>query len=69
MSEARRAYFDPLTLTALANLGLTTQLVVLGGCLLLGVPALYLWLAIAGLLSLVPLQLRRERLVRHAAKP
>lgn len=66
-TETRRAYFDPFTLTVLANLGLTTQLAVLGVCLVLGIPMLYLWLVAAGLLALLPLQLRRERLARRAA--
>ena len=65
--QAGHAYFDSVTLAILANLGLTTQLTVLGACLVLGVPALYLWLAVGGFLALVPLQLRRERLVRNAA--
>jgi archaetidylinositol phosphate synthase len=64
-TQAERAYFDPLTLTVLANLGLTTQLAVLGVCLALGAPSLYLWLAVSSFLVLVPLQLRRERLVRR----
>lgn len=63
-----RAYFDPVTLTTLANLGLTTQLAVLGACLALGLPTVYLWLAVASFLVLVPLQLRRERLVRRASR-
>lgn len=66
-AEVRRAYFDPLTLAALANLGLTTQLAVLGVCLVLGVPTLYLWLVLASLVALAPLQLRREHLARRAA--
>ena len=48
----------------LANLGLTTQLLVLGVCLALGVPEAYLWLAIAGLLAPVLLQIRAERRAR-----
>jgi phosphatidylglycerophosphate synthase len=58
--------YDRATLTILANLGLTTQLVVLGACLLAGRPEAYLWFAIACLLSLVPLQLRAERRARAA---
>ena len=46
----------------LANLGLSTQLLTLGVCLVLGVPVLYLWLALAQVLVLPLLQLRRERL-------
>lgn len=68
MGEARRAYFDPLTLRVPANLGLSTQLLVLGACLVLGAPALYLWLVLAAFLLLVPLQLRREQLARRAAR-
>lgn len=64
---AERAYFDRVTLSALANLGLTTQLVALGACLVLGLPQLYLWLAILSMLLLAPLQIRRERLARRAA--
>jgi phosphatidylglycerophosphate synthase len=66
---SRRAYFDPLTLSALANLGLTTQLAVLGVCLVLDISALYLWLAVACFVALIPLQLRRERLARREARP
>ena len=68
-AEVRSAYFDTVTLTALANLGLTTQLAALGVCLALGLPAVYLWLAVAAFLTLVPLQLRRERIVRRAWRP
>lgn len=67
-AEARRAYFDPLTVTVLANLGLTTQLAVLGVCLVLGLPTLYLWIVLASALALVPLQLRREGLARRAVR-
>lgn len=66
-TEAQRAYFDPLTLAVLANLGLTTQLLLLGVCLVLGVPALYLWLTASSVIALVPLQLRRERLASRVA--
>jgi len=63
---ATRAYHDRLTVTVLANLGLSTQLVVLGLCLLLDAPAAYLWLAL-GCLALLPVvQLRREHLARRA---
>ncbi len=61
-----RATYDRFTVTFLANLGLTTQLVVLGLCLLLGAPSAYLWFALACLVSLVPLQLRAERQARAA---
>ncbi len=58
--------YDGVTVTVLANLGLTTQLVVLGLCLLLGAPGAYLWFALACLVALVPLQLRAERQARRA---
>ena len=58
--------YDGVTVTFLANLGLTTQLVVLGLCLLLGAPVAYLWFALACLVALVPLQLRAERRSRAA---
>ncbi len=64
---AERAYFDPATLAVLANLGLTTQLAVLGLFLVLGAPAVYLWLALASVLVVGAVQLRRERLVRRAS--
>lgn len=52
--------YDSLTVTVLANLGLTTQLAVLGLCLVLGSPATYAWLCLACLGALVPLHLRAE---------
>ncbi len=56
--------YDAFTVTALANLGLTTQLAALGVCLLLDAPAAYLWLCVACLVALVPLQLGAERRAR-----
>lgn len=53
--------YDALTLAVLANLGLTTQLVVLGLCLALGAPTAYLWFVLACLALVVALQLRAER--------
>ena len=64
--RAVREYHDRETMVVLANLGLSTQLAVLGACLVLGAPSAYLWLVLAAV-ALVPLlQLRRERLVRRA---
>lgn len=63
LTEARLAYHEADSLFVLANLELSTQLLVLGACLVLGVPALYLWFVIACGAVLVMLQLRRERLV------
>ena len=62
-----RGGYDRFTVTALANLGLTTQLVVLGVCLVLDAPTAYLWFVLACLAALVPLQLRAERQARQTA--
>ena len=59
-----RGGYDLLTVTVLANLGLSTQLVVLGVCLALAAPSAYLWFALLCLVALVPLQLRAERHAR-----
>ncbi len=58
--------YDRRTVTVLANLGLTTQLAVLGLCLLLGTPVSYLWFVLACFVALVPLHLRAERQARAA---
>jgi len=63
---ARLAYHDPATLGIVANFGLSTQLAVLGVCLLAGTPIAYLGVVLACGAALVPLELRRERLVRRA---
>lgn len=63
---ARLAYHDRATITVLANFGLSTQLAALGVCLLAGAPVVYLWLAIACGVALIPLELRRERRLRRA---
>jgi archaetidylinositol phosphate synthase len=55
------AYHEPGALFVLANLELSTQLVVLGIFLLMGQPGLYLWFVIACGPALVLLQWRRER--------
>jgi hypothetical protein len=59
-------YIDRVAVTVLANFGLTTQLAVLGICLAIGRPALYLWLVLGCLAALVPLQLRAEARARSA---
>jgi archaetidylinositol phosphate synthase len=63
---ATLAYHDRVNATVLANLGLSTQLAVLGVWLVAGAPEVYLWLVLGSLLLLPPLQLRRERLARRA---
>jgi hypothetical protein len=65
--QATLAYHDRATLAYLANTGLSTQLAVLGACLLLGAPGVFLWLVVASALPLPLLQLRRERLARRAS--
>lgn len=62
---ATLAYHDRPTVLVLANLGLSTQLVMLGACLVVGTPVLYLWLVVAMFPLLVMLLLRREWLVRR----
>ena len=64
--RARLAYVDRVTVSVLANFGLTTQLVVLGVCLALGLPELYPWLVLACLAALLPLQVRAEIRARAA---
>lgn len=66
--RARLAYHDGATLSVLANLGLSTQLAVLGVCLAAGEPEIYLWLVLACGPLTVLLFLRRERLARRALR-
>ena len=67
-ARATLAYHDRLTLGFLANTGLSTQLAVLGLCLVAGAPVVYLWLLVACAAPLPLLQLRRERLARRALR-
>lgn len=60
----RAVYHDRATLSILANLGLSTQLALLGVCLVLGAPTAYLWFVLACAAALIPLAIRRELLVR-----
>jgi len=64
--QATLTYHERATLAYLANTGLSTQLAVLGACLLLGAPGVFLWIAVASVVPLPLLQLRRERLARRA---
>jgi phosphatidylglycerophosphate synthase len=66
-AEARLAYHDRLTLSVLANMGLSTQLAVLGVCLALGHPAAYCWFVVGCGVLLVPLFLRSELLARRTS--
>ncbi|HSI98649.1 MAG TPA: CDP-alcohol phosphatidyltransferase family protein [Gaiellaceae bacterium] len=63
---AKLAYYDRATVTVLANLGLSTQLLALGVFLVFEWPVGYLWLVVTTLGLLPLLQLRRERLARRA---
>jgi phosphatidylglycerophosphate synthase len=63
-----RPAYDRFAVTVLANLGLTTQLLVLGICLLAGAPVLYLWLVLACLLVLGALHVRAEARARRASR-
>jgi phosphatidylglycerophosphate synthase len=64
-SRVTLAYFDGVTATVLANFGLSTQLAVLGVCLALGAPAVYLWIVVGCAAALPVLQLRRELVARR----
>jgi archaetidylinositol phosphate synthase len=58
--EARRAYHDRTTVSVLANLGLSTQLAILGACLALGHPSAFVLVVVAELALVVFLFARRE---------
>ena len=62
--EARLAYHDRTTVVALANLGMSTQLLVFGACIAAGRPALFAWIALAELAVVALLCVRRELLIR-----
>ena len=59
-AAARLAYHDADSLLVLANLELSTQLLILGVCLVLGAPAVFLWFVLLCGAAVVVLQLRRE---------
>lgn len=63
-SQARRTYHDRATVTVLANLGMSTQLVLFGVCIALGRPDAFAWIALAELVFVLCLALRRELLIR-----
>jgi archaetidylinositol phosphate synthase len=60
----RVAYHDRATIAVLANLGMSTQLLVFGVCIALGQPALYAWIALSELGLVLLLAMRRERFIR-----
>jgi phosphatidylglycerophosphate synthase len=65
-ASARQAYHDSATVTVLANLGLSSQLAVLGLCLAFGRPEAYTLFVVACLALLIPLAVRRDLLLRRA---
>jgi archaetidylinositol phosphate synthase len=62
--HARLAYHDRTTVVVLTNLGMSTQLVAFGICIALGRPAVFAWIAIAELVLVATLILRRELAIR-----
>jgi phosphatidylglycerophosphate synthase len=60
----RLAWHDAASVTALANLGMSTQLAALGVCLVAGQPLAFAWLALAEVAFVVLLALRRESRLR-----
>jgi archaetidylinositol phosphate synthase len=63
--QARRAYHDRATVSVLANLGMSTQLVAFGLCIALGRPEAFAWIALAQLALVLGLGLRRELVLRR----
>jgi archaetidylinositol phosphate synthase len=61
---ARLAYHDRLTVSILANLGMSTQLLAFGVCIAAGRPAALAWIALGQLGLVVLLCLRRELAIR-----
>jgi archaetidylinositol phosphate synthase len=61
---ARLEYHEADSLLVLANLELSTQLAVLGLCLILGIPSLFLWFVVFCGLTVAVLQIRREARAR-----
>jgi archaetidylinositol phosphate synthase len=62
--QARLAYHDRPTVVVLANLGMSTQLLVFGICVGLGRPAAFAWVTFAELVLVLSLGLRRELAMR-----
>jgi len=62
------AYHDSGTTSVLANFGLSTQLAVLGVCLVAQAPGVYLWIVLGCAAALPLLQLRREHSARAALR-
>jgi archaetidylinositol phosphate synthase len=62
--QSRLAYHDRATVVVLTNLGMSTQLLAFGICIALGRPAAFAWIAIAELVLVAILMLRRELVIR-----
>jgi phosphatidylglycerophosphate synthase len=63
----RLAYHDRGTVAVLANLGMSTQLLAFGACIVAGRPAAFAWVALAELALVLVLALRRELVIRVPA--
>jgi phosphatidylglycerophosphate synthase len=64
-----RAWLEPAGVQVLANLGLSTQLAVLGICLALGRPVAYVYVVLGCLGLVAAVIIRRELLARRPAQP
>jgi archaetidylinositol phosphate synthase len=62
--QTRRAYHDRTTVFVLANLGMSTQLLIFGISLALGRPTAFAWIALSELVLVLSLALRRELAIR-----
>jgi hypothetical protein len=63
-AQARLAYHDRPTVSVVANLGMSTQLLAFGICVAAGQPALFAWVALAELGFVLLLCLRRDLRIR-----
>ncbi|MDX6467689.1 MAG: hypothetical protein QOI27_2729 [Gaiellaceae bacterium] len=64
--ERRAAYHDRLTVSVLANLGMTPQLAAFGVCIAVGHPRAFMWVLAGEVVLVALLVLRRETLGRAA---
>lgn len=63
-SSARAAYHDSATVGILANMGMSTQLALFGGCIAVGHPLYFVAASLAMLAAAVALFVRRESLIK-----
>ncbi len=66
--QERLAYHDRTTVSILANCGMSTQLLVFGICIALGRPAAFAWVALAELVLVLLLALRRDLVIRDSSQ-